>query len=37
MTRKGVEIKQHIVESDYAATVFDLETDNRFPPAVTNL
>ncbi len=24
---KGVEIKQHIVEGDYVATIFDLETE----------
>lgn len=25
---KGVEIKQHIVDGDYVATVFDMETSN---------
>jgi hypothetical protein len=25
---KGIQIKQHIVEGDYVATVFDMETEN---------
>lgn len=25
---KGIEVKQHIVDGDYVATVFDMETDN---------
>ena len=25
---RGIQLKQHVVEGDYVATVFDMETDN---------